>query len=115
MSVFLKAIDVLNERGWKDGNGDREVYGISSGPVCIVGACVVAKGIDGFGVSIWERSLEYYLLSKAVEYFKPGEWPIRYNDFIAESVEDIIKVLRKAYEYECEQVKATEDSSVQQA
>lgn len=40
MSVFLRAIDVLNERGWGKGRYEEP----NNGPVCLVGACAIAAG-----------------------------------------------------------------------
>lgn len=102
-SVFLKAIDVLNERGWGQGS-----YAIGdTGPVCLVGACAIAYG----GISKFENSPHYRALSNITNRVFPHNW----NDQDAKNKEEVIAILRKAHEYECELAKQIEHSSVQPA
>lgn len=108
MSVFLKAIDVINERGWVKGR-----YGHIQGPVCLIGACAVASDLEP---GKFERSLAYDALFRATathagEKHREYWLPHMYNDASTTTQEDIIDVLREAHAYECERVAQTEQSS----
>src|SRR4051812_45384717 len=112
MSLFLKAIDVLNERGWRKHNyfdGYNEA-GEPVGPCCIVGACTIAGGYDRPGK--FEGTPEWKLLTKLTTTF----FVHSYNDSPGVTKEDIINLLRKAHEHEwLEHQNQKEQSSVQLA
>lgn len=109
-SVFLKAIDILNNYGWTKGKYYREKEGYHRGAsvgigYCLIGAC--ARAAEENPIE-WENSIQYSILSRFT-----GMWtPIYYNDYVIYSKEKAIEVLRKAYEHECELAKATADFSV---
>lgn len=113
MSVFLKAIDVLNKDGWCKGQ-----YTNPSGAHCLVGACAKAAGIGAF---TWETGHEADLLHASINYNKALKNKalktsiVNYNDYVLHNKDDAITTLRKAHEYECELAKQIEHSSVQPA
>lgn len=105
MSVFLRAIDIINERGWTKGAYHRTKEYISnslgrlSPGYCLVGACSEAANPGVLEkVNMFEGSHEYRLLTQACRYWSPTA----YNDKITTSKDDVIDILRKAYEYECQ-------------
>lgn len=112
-SVFLKAINIINEKGWTQGRYYREYpeettrYGLQPSGYCLVGACARASHST---VNDFEKSQEFNLLTKASKGYLPS-W---YNDIKLRSKDEAIEVLRKAYEYECELANPTADSSVPQ-
>ena len=65
MGVYADALKVIKERGWTQGN----YIGLHGGPVCIVGAIAIAKGVspeeltetcygDAPGDEVWGRTEE---------------------------------------------------------
>jgi hypothetical protein len=101
MSVFLRAIDVINERGWGKGKYDNR----DTGEVCLIGACAAAADMSP---GDWETTRAWCTLAAVT----PNKWPTGYNDSVAKSKEDIINILQKAHEYECELAAQTEHLSV---
>jgi hypothetical protein len=108
MSVFLKAIDLINEHGWTKGKYYRPTdeytarFGKVSAGYCILGACNSAYGKD----TEFEKTYEYNILSDVIEYgsvigYNYGS-VINYNDYVCKNKEDVINTLRKAHEYECQ-------------
>lgn len=116
MSVFLKAIDIIEEYGWGQHeymDEDSDGKYIKKGPVCIVGACTLAADIRDSNGEIapgdFEKSHEHSILENVCE-----SLIIYWNDNPERTKEEVINLLRKAYEYECAHPILIEDSSVQQ-
>lgn len=105
MSVFLRAIDVINERGWGIGMYENPV----NGKVCLVGACAIAAGKPMSESSWFEAESPCMDILRHICIPSSPTW---YSDVKATTKEDIINILQKAYEYECELAKPTEHLSV---
>ena len=111
MSVFLRAIDIINEHGWTKGRyrrytqEDTAKFGMVNAGYCILGACA-GEEVSGTRIGEFENSKQYNILRTVCRVS-----PIYYNDNLAKSKQDIIDILQKAYEYECELAKQTEHSS----
>lgn len=121
MSVFLKAIEEIENRGW----GKGALYDPVTGCVCALGALSFALGID---VSL--DNMESHPLFKApvkqlasiveARRLKQYGWmmdcaPVHsvwaYNDSTVHTKEDIISLFREAHDLECAQANLTEPSS----
>ena len=109
MSVFLRAINIINKHGWTKGKyrrytqEDTAKFGTVNAGYCILGACAGEEPSSTIGE--FEDSKQYKILREVCRVS-----PIYYNDNLAKSKQDIINILQKAYEYECELAKQTEHS-----
>lgn len=121
MSLFLDAIKVIENRGWTQGT-----YADENGCVCLIGACTVAYGsttgnIDSNNINVlagkFEKTNYLAILDNILmntenrTYYPKNSYytVINWNDEKGRTVEEVKDVLRKAHEYECAQVTATED------
>lgn len=112
-SIFLKAIDIIENEGWQQGEyNNKNEAGETIGPYCVLGACAKAMNVTP---GTFEYKNEYTILGKVVPE-DTGYFVHRYNDRFITTKEDIISLLRKAHEYEwLEQAKQTGQSSAQPA
>ena len=82
---FLKAIDVLKERGWHQGQEQGP-----DGSVCLLGAVGVACTGNAY---MWGRE-NYHLVSQTLGLTRVGSW----NDDPERTEEDVILALKHAAE-----------------
>lgn len=89
-NIFDRAREVLRERGWRQGGVSGE------GPVCILGALAVAKGMDAYDWADLDRSTpEVVLIARVVheQYQCSGTWT--WNDRKGTTLADVDLILDK--------------------
>lgn len=107
MSVFLKAIEEIESRGWCQ----HETIN-SAGNVCALGALAFAVGCKN-PRRVEEHWDEFIKAKNTVLNYLPEKGPhvlSVYND--VSTREDIINLFRKVHDLECAQANLTEPSSV---
>lgn len=109
MSVYLKAIEVIETRGWTQGR-----YQSPAGQVCALGACNLASNLGERGYGDGTERVRFNALYTAVKLLTGQSSVASFNDQPGRTKEEVINLLRKAHEYECARVAPTEDSSVPQ-
>lgn len=100
MSVFLDAIKVLEERGWRQGSisdPDLDWDDYATSPLCLFGALAVAKtGIAN--VYMANPSDLFYGNEDSVLRSLTDGAPVLFNDDPSTSYEDVILLLKRAHE-----------------
>lgn len=94
MSVFLKAAELLREKGWTRGKFQRD-----DGSMCVMGALEMAQygNISSFTCAATVQLSEQYDLLHKIARNLGGKTAAHYNDKVAKSVDDVIALLELAH------------------